>query len=107
MSAPERRMVSVYKSSRRDETYVYVDKQKGIEAIPDALRAHFGEPVHVMDLLLTPSRKLARVSAEEVLSAIEEKGLFLQMPPPPEEECRPVIEAAERYQAFSRSAHDD
>ncbi|RMF16059.1 MAG: YcgL domain-containing protein [Gammaproteobacteria bacterium] len=107
MSTPERRIVSVFKSSRRDETYVYVDKKAGADAIPEALRAHFGEPVHVMDLLLTPDRKLARVSATEVLEAIEDKGLYLQMPPPPEEECRPVIEAAERYKAFSRSAHED
>ncbi|MEP1595585.1 MAG: YcgL domain-containing protein, partial [Halieaceae bacterium] len=50
-----------------------------------SLLAQFGEPESVMTLLLTADRKLARASAAEVLTSIEEKGFFLQMPPTPAE----------------------
>ncbi|WP_369602119.1 YcgL domain-containing protein [Hahella sp. SMD15-11] len=107
MSTVERKMVSVYKSSRKAETYLYVDKRKGTEDVPGALLEHFGKPQHVIDLLLTPEKKLARTTGKDILEAIRDKGFYLQLPPPPEEEARRVIEAAERYSAFSRAARDD
>ena len=61
--------------------YVYVDKKKGIESLPEALMSLFGEPEHVLDMVLTPEKALARADATNVLQEIAEKGFYLQMPP--------------------------
>ena len=77
-----KRFCSVFKSSKKAEMYVYVDRAKGLEAVPEALLASFGQPSHVMDLVLTPEKKLARADAANVLDQIAENGFYLQMPPP-------------------------
>ena len=41
----------------------------------------FGEPGHVMDLVLDKDRKLARVNVLDVINGLKEKGYYLQMPP--------------------------
>lgn len=61
--------------------YVYVDRKEGVSALPEALLQIFGEPEHVMDMILTPGKTLARAEAPKVLEDIAEKGFFLQMPP--------------------------
>jgi len=71
----------IFRSPRKAEMYLYIDKQVGLAEVPDSLLAQFGEPESVMTLLLTPERKLARTSVAEVLESIHEKGFFLQMPP--------------------------
>jgi len=45
------------------------------------LRALFGKPVLVMNLNLSEQRKLAQVEAIAVITALETKGYFLQLPP--------------------------
>jgi uncharacterized protein YcgL (UPF0745 family) len=75
---------SVYRSLKKDETYLYIDKSRGLEAVPEALLALFGEPRLVMTMLLKEERPLARVDVKKVLAAIQEQGYYLQMPPPPE-----------------------
>lgn len=61
--------------------YIYVDRKQELKELPEGLLTVFGEPQHVLDLILTPSKKLARVTADRVLADIAEKGFFLQMPP--------------------------
>ena len=82
------RLVQVFKSTRKTEMYLYVDKARGLADVPEALMSQFGEPEEVMLLMLSPQRKLARADAEEVLSEIAEKGFYLQMPPTAEELLR-------------------
>jgi len=74
-------LCEIFRSPRKAEMYLYIDKQAGLKQVPESLLAQFGEPESFMTLLLTADRKLARTSAEEVLASIEEKGFFLQMPP--------------------------
>jgi uncharacterized protein YcgL (UPF0745 family) len=71
----------VFKSSRNQEMYLYVEKARGVQDIPDDLMTRFGEPLPVMLLLLTADHKLARADAAEVLASIERQGFYLQMPP--------------------------
>jgi len=75
---------SIYRSSRQDGMYLYVDKTRGLGAVPEALMIRFGTPGHVADMLLRPEKPLARVDVEKVRAALREQGWFLQMPPPPE-----------------------
>ncbi len=72
---------SIYKSPRKDEMYLYIRKTDGFSRVPEALMAMFGTPKLFGTLLLTPEKKLARADAAIVLSNIEEKGFYLQMPP--------------------------
>ncbi len=79
------KICSIYKSPRKDEMYLYVDKREALTRVPEALLEMFGQPVHVMDMPMKADRKLARADTEKVLEGITEKGYYLQMPPPKEE----------------------
>ena len=76
---------SIYKSSKRDEMYLYVRKTDGFARVPEALVDMFGKATLFGTLLLTPEKKLARADIALVLADLEEKGFYLQMPPQPED----------------------
>lgn len=76
-----KRLIEVFRSSRKAESYLYVDKAKGLADVPEVLMAQFGEPQSVMTMMLEPGRKLARANAAKVLAKIEEQGYYLQLPP--------------------------
>lgn len=79
-------ILSIFKSPRKDEMYLYVDKREQLERVPEPLLEMFGKPVHVMDMPMMPGRKLARVeNTEKLLDEVNGKGYFLQMPPPKED----------------------
>jgi uncharacterized protein YcgL (UPF0745 family) len=80
-----KRICSIYKSPRRNEMYLYVDKQDALKKVPEALLAAFGTPQHVFDLLLTPEKKLAREDIKTVLNNLQQQGFHLQMPPAEDE----------------------
>lgn len=71
----------IYKSLKKAELYVYLDKKDDFSALPPALFDSFGQLDFVMALELTPERKLARESAEKVIAGLQSKGFFVQMPP--------------------------
>jgi len=76
-------LCQVFRSSRQQEMYLYVEKSRGLDAVPDELLAQFGTPTPVMVLLLTPERTLARAESGVVLASIAQQGFYLQMPPTP------------------------
>ena len=78
-------LCSIYKSRRKEETYLYVSMKDDLAKVPEALLETFGRPELVTKLIITEERKLARADASKVLASIEEKGFYLQMPPPKEE----------------------
>ncbi|MGK9064387.1 YcgL domain-containing protein [Stutzerimonas chloritidismutans] len=77
-----KRICSIYKSLRKNEMYLYVDRAEALTRVPEGLLAAFGPPQHAFDLVLTPERKLAREDIHKVLENIEAQGFHLQMPPP-------------------------
>jgi hypothetical protein len=77
----ERIICSIYRSKKKDEMYLYVNKTKALSMVPEALLKMFGKPEHRMDMLLTADKKLARAESESILSAIKDQGYYLQMPP--------------------------
>ena len=89
----------VFKSSRKDEMYLYVDKRQGLSTVPELLMETFGKPVPVFTMLLTADKKLSRVSAADVVEGIKDKGFYLQMPPPKE----PYLLDIHRAYAISRA----
>ncbi|MEN8261566.1 MAG: YcgL domain-containing protein [Pseudomonadota bacterium] len=74
-------MSFVYKSRKKDELYLYLAKKDDFTAVPEALFQTLGEPVFVMELELTPERKLAREDVNVAMKALAEKGYFIQLPP--------------------------
>ena len=78
------RVVEIFKGTKKEEMYLYVDQKEGLKKVPDDLLGTFGRTESVMVLPLTKDKKLARVKAADVLEGIENQGYFLQMPPPPE-----------------------
>ena len=78
------RVIEIFKGHKKEEMYLYVEQKNGLKSVPEDLLVTFGQTESVMVLLLTKDKKLARVTASDVLAAIEDQGYFLQMPPPPE-----------------------
>ena len=76
-----KKLCSIYRSSRVDQMYLYVDRGEDLARVPETLLARFGRPELAMTLALYPGRKLARADAGEVPDAIERQGFYLQMPP--------------------------
>lgn len=76
---------SIYRSSLKDEMYLYVDKRDGLKPVPEALIERFGKAKHIMDFPVLPGKVLARANIEKVVESIQEKGFYLQMPPPKED----------------------
>ncbi len=78
-------LCSIYKSSKKDEMYLYVahveNQDDPLEVVPEMIRQAFGRATFVMNLQLHAERKLARVNVLHVIDSIETKGFFIQMPP--------------------------
>jgi len=71
----------IYKSSKKDQTYLYVKKPIDQDELPEALLNVLGELSFVMDLELTQNTRLAKEDVNEVILQVEEKGFYLQLPP--------------------------
>lgn len=71
----------IYKSLKKDELYLYLDKKDDFSALPADLFTSLGRLQFVMELELTPERKLARENAEKVIASLRAKGFFVQLPP--------------------------
>jgi uncharacterized protein YcgL (UPF0745 family) len=78
-------LCTVYKSSKKEGTYLYVEKKDDFSRVPETLLTMFGKPILVMTFNLA-GRDLARVDVEKVRASIKDEGFFLQLPPPPENE---------------------
>ncbi|QWF70971.1 YcgL domain-containing protein [Methylomonas paludis] len=71
----------IYKSLRKDELYLYLNKRDDFSILPEALLQNLGKLVFVMELQLDLQRKLAREDVSKVMSSLASKGFFVQMPP--------------------------
>lgn len=76
-----RKLISIYKSHTVEELYLYVEKAKGMSLVPEDLKEKMGRLIHVSDMILEPTRRMARADAKRVLEVIEERGFYLQLPP--------------------------
>ena len=71
----------VYRSAKREETYLYLEASRSLDELPGELAASFGRAVKVMSLDLRPDTRLAVADTRAVLAALEDPGYFLQLPP--------------------------
>ena len=71
----------VFKSTKKNDFYLFLRADREFESLPRELRNSFGTPIFVMDLTIDEQRSLARADPLKVLSALEENGFYLQFPP--------------------------
>jgi len=73
----------IYKSSRKDELYIYITTKDDFSSVPQTLYDSMGkEPVFVMELTLSADKPLARENVIKVIENLQEQGYHVQMPPP-------------------------
>lgn len=72
----------IYKSSRKSELYLYITHKDDFSNVPQSLYDSMGkEPIFVMNIELTPERKLARENVITVIKNLETNGFHVQIPP--------------------------
>jgi hypothetical protein len=75
----------IYKSTKKDELYLYISKKDDFSDVPQELYDSMGkEPVFVMELELSADRPLAREDVNTVMKNLKTQGFHVQMPPRPE-----------------------
>jgi hypothetical protein len=71
----------VYKSLRKDDTYVYLSARDDFARLPEPLRTQLGALQFVLEVALTQERKLVREDAAVVRGNLVARGFHLQFPP--------------------------
>jgi uncharacterized protein YcgL (UPF0745 family) len=88
MDSTSNRLASwIYRSSRKEEMYLYLRREADFAVVPAALLERFGRPEFVMRLELHAGRRLARADVGRVMLDLREQGYHLQMPP----ELKPTL----------------
>lgn len=73
----------VYSSLRKAETYLYLRERDAFGLVPAPLRERLGALRFVLEVALTPGRRLAREDADVVRRNLADHGFHVQFPPPP------------------------
>ena len=71
----------VYKSSKKVDTYIYLDQKDDFTKIPKKLLKLLGEPKFTLEFDLIDDRKLAVADARQVIANLKDQGYYLQIPP--------------------------
>ena len=85
-------LCAVYKSPRKKETFLYIEKKGDFSPVPKALLETFGQPELVM-LVPLHKRQLATADAAKVMDEIRQNGFYLQIPPPEEDLLKEFVKA--------------
>ena len=71
----------IYKSNKKYDTYIYVEKEDNFDRVPGTLMKLLGKLEFVMTLELNPERALAQADPTQVIESLQTQGYFLQLPP--------------------------
>ena len=74
----------IYRSTKREQTYLYVEKKDDFSRVPDELMYSFCTPKLAMILPLDGRKKLIHADLDKVKQALADQGYYLQLPPPSE-----------------------
>jgi len=72
---------TTYRHNRKENTYLFVANSTKWDDLPETLRQQFSIDAKVIDFDMTPTRKLARADSQQVWTALNTQGFYLQMPP--------------------------
>ena len=71
----------VYKSLRKDDSYVFLAARDDFGRLPGPVREQLGTLQFVLEVALDPQRRLARGDAATVMESLATRGFHLQLPP--------------------------
>ena len=74
-------LCSVYKSSKKIQTYLYINKRDDFSDVPEALMKMFGKPIMVTVVNLASKVKLGFADLDKVKASLAEQGYYLQLTP--------------------------
>ncbi|GGD63813.1 YcgL domain-containing protein [Lacimicrobium alkaliphilum] len=77
-------LCAIYKSNRKEQTYLFVGKRDDFSSVPEPLMQSFGQPQLAMIIELKAETKLAISNPQKVMEALQGQGYYLQLPPPQE-----------------------
>ncbi|MEH6396836.1 YcgL domain-containing protein [Pseudoalteromonas sp.] len=75
-------LTAVYKSTKKADTFLFVEKRDDFSKVPEPLMAMFGKPQYVMLINLAKRVQLGVADLEQVKQALTDNGFYLQIPPP-------------------------
>jgi len=75
-------LCAIYKSAKKAQTYLFVNKRDDFSSVPEALMTTFGTPSLVTLINLDTKDKLAMADIERVRENLHGQGYYLQLPPP-------------------------
>ncbi len=75
----------VYKSFKKDQTYLFVKTRDDFSSVPEGLMTTFGTPNLVTLINLATKSKLGFADLIKVKNNLNEHGFYLQLPPPSED----------------------
>ena len=71
----------VYKSLKKADTYVYLSARDDFARLPEPLRLQMGALQFVLDVALTPERRLGLEDPAVVRQNLAARGFHVQFPP--------------------------
>ncbi|MFY8327340.1 YcgL domain-containing protein [Pseudoalteromonas sp. ZZD1] len=77
-------LTAVYKSKKKVDTFLFVEKRDDFSKVPEPLMAMFGQPQYVMIINLAKREHLGGADLNTVKQALTDDGFYLQLPPPEE-----------------------
>ncbi len=78
-------LCAIYKSAKKEQTYLFVNTRDDFSAVPEPLMATFGTPTLVTLINLATKEKLGFADLAKVKASLIEQGYYLQLPPPKED----------------------
>jgi len=70
----------IYRCSAKNDMYIYLKDQDDFSAVPDHIKKSLGTTEYVMEIDITPDKKLAKENPETVLTNLDKHGFHLQLP---------------------------
>jgi uncharacterized protein len=71
----------IYRSPKRNNTYVYLRERDVFAVLPPELTGGLGTLEFVMELELSPGRRLATQDVNQVMKNLADLGFHVQFPP--------------------------
>jgi len=78
-------LCAIYKSAKKEHTYLFVKTRDDFSTVPEALMLTFGTPTLVTLINLATKEKLAFADLAKVKANLDGQGYYLQLPPPKED----------------------
>lgn len=86
----------VYKSPKKADTYLFIERRDDFSRVPKPLLDTFGKPALTMIINLATKTHLAQADLSKVRAALITQGYYLQLPPPPENLLKQFREQQEK-----------